>query len=95
MAQKEHWYEKLETQKQLLYGCIIALVIVAIDIIRWVASLIIRLISLWMDMPTLNIEILSSIVSYVVAVLLLLRLIRKYSNRVEKQQNFGKEDEVK
>jgi len=94
MAQK-HWYEKLETQKQLLYGCIIALVIVLIEIIRWVASLIIRLISQWMGMPTLSIEILSSCVSYVVAVLLLLRLIRKYSDRVEKQQNFGEEDEVK
>jgi hypothetical protein len=48
-----------------------------------------------MGMPTLSIEILSSIVSYVVAVILLLRLIRKYSDRVEKQQNFGKEDKVK
>ena len=95
MAQKKHWYKNLEMQKQLLYGCIIALVIVSIDIIRWVASLIIRLISLWMGMPTLEIEILSSCVSFIVAVLLLLRLIKKYSDRLGKQQNFGKEDEVK
>jgi hypothetical protein len=92
MAQKKHWYKEFEPQKQLLYGCIIALVIVLIDIIRWVASLIIRLLSLWMGMPTLDIEILSSIVSYVVAVLLLLRLIKRYSDRLEKQQNFGEED---
>ena len=95
MAQKKHWYKNLEMQKQLLYGCIIALVIVSIDIIRWVASLIIRVISQWVGMSILIIEILSSCVSFVVAVFLLLRLIKKYSDRLEKQQNFGEEDEVK
>jgi len=95
MAQKKQWYKELEPQKQLLYGCIIALVIVLIDIIRWVASLIIQLISQWVGMSALYIEILSSGVSYVVAVLLLLRLIKRYSYRVEKQQNFGEEDRGK
>jgi len=94
MAQKKYWYEKVETQKQLLYGCIIALVIVCIEIIRWTASLIIRLLSQWVGMSPLIIEILSSVVSFVVAVFLLLRLIKKYSDRVEKQQDFGKEDEA-
>ncbi len=82
--QKKHWYEKVETRRQLLFGFIVALVVVAIDALRWVASLLIRLISQWGDLDALAIEIWSYCISFGVAVLLLLWLIKKYSDRLEK-----------
>ena len=85
MAQKKKWYERVETQRQLLFGFIVALLVVAIDALRFIASWIIKLISKWVGFDESTTELWSYSISFAVAVLLLLWLIKKYTERLEKE----------